>query len=61
MLLFHSVCVCVCVGVVVSVPYSVSPGNAGVAAGPPAAAEPEGTGAMVHSECEPKVYGEAAC
>lgn len=45
----------------VSVPYSVSPGNAGVAAGPPAAVGPEGTGAMVRSEYEPMAYGEAAC
>lgn len=47
--------------VCVSVPYSVSPGNAGVAAGPRAAVGPEGTGAMVHFECEPKAYGVAAC
>lgn len=47
--------------VCVSVPYSVSPGNAGVAAEPPAAVGPEGTGAMVHSEYEPKAYDEAVC
>lgn len=54
-------CVRACVPARRSVPYNVSLGNAGVAAGPPAAVEPEGTGAMGHSECEPKAYGEAAC
>lgn len=43
------------------VPCSVSPGSAGVAAEPPAAAGPAGTGAKVHSGFEPAVDGEAAC
>ena len=57
------VCVCVCVNdcVCVRVPCSVSPGSAGVAVGPPAAAGLGGTGAKVHSGSEPRADGEAVC
>lgn len=43
------------------VPCNVSPGNAGVAAEPPAAGGPGGTGAKVHSGYEPAADVEAAC